>query len=199
MNRTLGVRLGPKGFIKHVMNQLQANKRYKENDSYDSRYRMALHYCLNRFFEADLKMKQEEYKDIKIEEIIESDTIDCDIVNIKFKTISDITKVNSKFKNLNDNNRNKIFQYVPKQIKERYKAFETAAYEVRKDKENKVNTKIRASKNDLILLVRYKHDKTPWNTIEPTDLPEIEADFEVGRLRAEDIQNELKQKNRDGK
>ena len=171
MNRTIGVRLGPKNFVKYVMNQLENNKRYKSDATYQQKYMMAMHHCINRFFEIDLKMEKEEYKNIKIDNVIEVEAVDCDLIYIIFKSIEDISKVNSKFKNLNETNRNKISQYVPKEVKLRFKAFKYAAFNIRQTKNNSVTTKIRASKNDLILLVRDKGDKTPWNTIEPTKIP----------------------------
>ena len=97
MNRTIGVRLGPKNIVKYVMNQLEANKRYDKEANYQTKYMMAMHHCINRFFEIDLKMDKDEYKNIKIENVIETEAIDCDLIYIVFKSIEDISKVNSKF------------------------------------------------------------------------------------------------------
>ena len=196
MNRTIGVRLGPKLFIKYVMNQLERNKRFDENITIQNKYVMAMHHCINIFFQQDLKISKDDYKKIKIEHIIENDDIDCDLVYIVFKTLEDVTKVNSQFKNLNDGNRNKISQYVPKEFRKRYKAFETVAFNLRQEKSNNVTTKIRASKNDLILLVRKKNEKTSWNQIEPITIPiEVskQARFEIGRLSNEDYIKEGEQ------
>ena len=50
MSRTIGVRLGPKLFIKYVMNQLERNKRFDENITSQNKYAMAMHHCINIFF-----------------------------------------------------------------------------------------------------------------------------------------------------
>ena len=65
----------------------------------------------------------------------------------------------------------------------------------------RVNTKIRSSKNDLILLSKEKSDKRPWNSIQPVDLPEIDQDFEVGTLSKEEllIEKEFKRINNENK
>ena len=82
------------------------------------------------------------------------------------------------------------------EIKNRFKAFELVAYNIWQEKGNKVTTKIRASKNDLILLVRNKNEKCSWNSIEPTKIP-VEASknarFEFGKLSSEDFINEGEQ------
>ena len=196
MNRTIGVRLGPKNFVTFVMNKLEQNKRYNKDTTHQTKYLMAMHQCINIFFKQDLKMEKKEYEKIKIGHIIESDQIDCDLIYIVFKTIEDVSKVNSKFKNLNEGNRNKISQYVPKELKARFKAFESIAYNIRQEKGNTVTTKIRASKNYLILLVRDKNVKCSWNSIEPTRIPletSKNAIFEFGKLSNEDFEKEGEQ------
>ena len=62
MNRTIGVRLGPKNFINYVMNQLEKSKRYNKDTSHQTKYLMAMHQCLNNVFQQDFKMSKEEYK-----------------------------------------------------------------------------------------------------------------------------------------
>ena len=118
------------------------------------------------------------------------------MVYIVFKTLEDVTKVNSQSKNLIDGNRNKISQYVPKEFRKRYKAFETVAFNLRQEKSNNLTPKIRASKNDLILLVRKKNEKISWIQIEPITIPiEVskQARIEIGRLSNEDCIKEGEQ------
>ena len=75
----------------------------------------------------------------------------------------------------------------PKSILKCYKGFEEAAYKLRIDNKNGINTKIRAGKDDLILLARQKNDKTPWSSIQQTLVPiDLEAEFEVGLISKED-------------
>ena len=141
----------------------------------------------------DLKLPKDQYQNTKISKIWDEVRQNHEIINVTFNGKDDIARINTNLKNLNKENSNKIYQYVPKSILSRYKGFEEAAYRVRIDNKNGVNTKIRAGKDDLVLLVRNKSDKTPWNMIHQTVIPlDLEADFEVGELTKEDKITEKK-------
>ena len=77
----------------------------------------AIRVLLQNFARQDLKIPTAEWTQIKIEKIVEDELKQCDIIYVTFGTIEDVMRVNSKFKNLNDKARNKIFQYVPTTIK----------------------------------------------------------------------------------
>merc|ERR1712105_517509 len=89
------------------------------------------------------------------------------VINIRFKTKNDIAKINSHKKNLTNNAKNNVYQYVSAPLLTRFIAWETAGYKIRNDRNQTVTTRIRAGKFDFYLLVRDKTDTTPWNMIKP--------------------------------
>ena len=101
----------------------------------------AIKLLLQDFAMNDLKINATEWKKIEIAKIEQDNNNKCEVVHVTFKTHEDIAAVNSKFINLNDKSNNKNFQYVPKALKKRFKAYETAAYQIRTDEFNLVNTK----------------------------------------------------------
>ena len=75
-------------------------------------------------------------------------------MHVTFQTKEDIAAVNSKFINIPERSKNKIFQYVHKSCMSMFKAYETAAYQLRVEEKNTIKTKIRPGKNNLYLLVK---------------------------------------------
>ena len=69
----------------------------------------------------------------------------------------------------------------------RFKAYENAAHEIRIDKKNTVQTRIRSGTNDFYLLVRNKGSSDSWNNIQKTPVPvDMDASFDAGKLSPED-------------
>ena len=81
---------------------------------------------------------------------------DSTVINIRFKTKNDIAKINSLKKNISSNSKNCVYQYVCPPLKDRFLAWETAAYSIRQESNQTVNIRIRAGKVDFYLLVRQK-------------------------------------------
>ena len=144
-----------------------------------------------------LQMPKDQWINTKIERIWQEEREDCEIINITFKSKSDIARVNPNLKNINHESRNKIYQYVPSTLLNQFKGFETAAYRIRSENNNDVNTKIRPGKSDFILIVRKKDDKTPWGLIGQTNVSkDVKARFEVGYLSEEDLIKDIESENR---
>ena len=87
-----------------------------------------------------------------VQKVWQEERLDSGVINVSFKTKADISRINSHLKNLNYNNSNLIYQYVPNSLLKRFKGFEAAAYKVRTDNHNGVRTKIRAGKMTLFSL-----------------------------------------------
>ena len=96
----------------------------------------AIKVLLQDFAKNDLKINAAEWKQIKIDKIEQEINNKSEVVHVPFNSHEDIAAVNNKFTNLNNQTNNKIFQYIPKPLKNRFKAYETAAYQLRSDEKN---------------------------------------------------------------
>ena len=187
MSRTLGLRVWHLNLIDLTLTNMKSRNNIDPKVSLKDQRAKVMKTIVRAFMTQDLHMTLKEYSEVNIESLEQEERDNSDIINVRFKTIADISKVNSKFVNLDVNNRNKVYQYVPNPLKNRYLAFETAAHQIRSDNNNQVNTKIRPGKQDFILLVRPKFNKTPWSQISQTFTPiNMNANFEVGNLNKAD-------------
>ena len=73
----------------------------------------AIKTIVRAFFIQNIKISVKEYSTVEKEGLQQEDRDNSEIIKVRFKTINDISKVNSKLVNLNQNNRNKIYQFVP--------------------------------------------------------------------------------------
>ena len=191
MSRTLGIRVGRIGMIESTKAKLIELGKLNLKLSKDQQKAQTLKALAQNFILSDLKLSKQEYANTNVVKVWQEERSDCEIINVTFKTKADIAKINSNLKNLNYENKNKVYQYVPNSLLKRFKGFEAAAYKLRIDNQNGVNTKIRAGKKDFVLLVRPKNDKTPWSQIQQTLVPvEMDARFEVGIISQKDLEIE---------
>ena len=98
------------------------------------------------FITNDVKLSKAEYANTNVLKVWQEERSDSEFINVTFKTKADVSRINSHLKNLNYNNSNRIYQYVPNSLLKRFKGFEAAAHELRIDHHNGVRTKIRAGK-----------------------------------------------------
>ena len=156
MSRTLGIRIGNTGLIEKTTNKLIELNKISKNINPNQQKQQTLKALAQNFILNELKLPKDQYLNTNINKIWDEERQNCEIINVTFKEKQDIARINSNLKNLNKQNSNKIYQYVPNSILKRFKGFEEAAYKLRIDNQNGVNTKIRAGKDDLVLLVRQK-------------------------------------------
>ena len=187
MSRTIGLRLGKDNMIDMTVQALSNCNKINSKLSNNDKRISAIKALLQGFAINDLQMNANDWKKIKIENMEEVIDKNNDIVNVTFQTQEDIAAVNSKFINIPIKSRNKIFQFVPKACKQVYKAYESAAYQLRFDENNSIRTKIRPGKSNFYLLVKKKTDQTPWSKISPTFVDiDKDIDFDVGEISEED-------------
>ena len=191
MSRTLGIRIGRVGMIEQTKDKLIELGELNLKLTKDQQKAQTLKALAQNFILNDLKLSKQEYANTIVTKIWQEERQDCEIINVTFKTKTDIARINSNLKNLNKENNNKMFQYVPNSLLKRFRGFEAAAYKLRIDNQNSINTKIRAGKTDFVLLSRQKTDKTPWSQIQQTLVPvEMDAKFEVGEISKKDMEIE---------
>ena len=191
MARTIGIRVGYSHLIELTHDSMKKRNKIDLKLSHEEQRAQVMKTIVRAFLIQDLKMSIKEYAEVKIESLEHEEREKYEIINVRFATINDTVKVNCKFINLEAESKNKIYQYVPKQLKTRFLAFETAAHKIRVDNQNSVTTKIRPGKYDFMLLVRNKSDKIPWSQVSQTFTPiDMSARFEVGILNKEDLEKE---------
>jgi len=191
MSRTLGIRVGRLGMIEATKVKLSELGKLDNKLNNDQMKAQTLKALVQNFITNELKLSNEEYANTNVLKVWQVERADCEVINVTIKTKADISKINSYLKNLNYKNSNLIYQYVPNSLLKRFKGFESAAYNLRTNHQNGVRTRIRAGKNDFILLVRQKDDFTPWSMIQQTIVPvDIDTKFEVGKISEEDLKIE---------
>lgn len=195
MARTMGVRITSAGNVKAALEKYKTY-RQKKGEVYvqDKAIENVGHSFFHRFMVDSLHMDGESISKVKnnITKFTFETTDNFDKVYVEFDTIGTIAVVNSFLTNLNKKDINKVFPYVHKDIRSRYKAFETAAFKLRMDNKN-IQTKIRPSQKDFMLLSRKKGSLTPWSAASQTFLPDdLDASFEVGKLNDADKITEKK-------
>ena len=143
MSRTIGVRAGPKGMIQETAKTMVKTAKMDSNTNDKVKTSIAINTIVSAFMYQDLKMTHNDWAKVNISSMIQEDRDNCDVINITFKEKSDISIVNSHLKNLKHESTHKMYQFVPKNLLNRFKGFESAARKRRIDSGNSLNTKIR--------------------------------------------------------
>ena len=138
----------------------------------------------------NLKMDNDEWMTIHIENILLTDN--TDIVFVEFKYKEDLSKFTAKAKNLPqgqgpDNPR--LIMYVDSRAMKRHKAILNIAKTLREHSNNTIQTTVRTGKNDFLIRTRPKGSTTPWTDIPPLKITQRIPEFEIGTY--EDIVEQM--------
>ena len=189
MTRSITIRLGSVGYINSVIPKLKKMFPNQKKLNTEQERQQAAKTLINKTIVQDLKMTEQEYNEIKIETIKITNEIEGEIATITFATKDDFFRVTSRYKYLNDTNKDTYSTAVHNNLKIRYRAWQNVAYKARVDSNHTVSTKIRPVPNnrDFILLIRRKDDKTAWSRISAT-ITSIDpvAIFQVGEISEDD-------------
>ena len=156
MSRTLGIRVGNSNIIQDTKNNLISMNKMDMSLSDNNQNIAAMKSVAQYFVINNLKISKENWTNTEIEAIWQDTNRDSTVINIRFKIKQDIAKINSLKKNIFSNSKNCVYQYVCPPLKDIFLAWETAAYSIRQESNQTVNTRIRAGQFDLFLLVRQK-------------------------------------------
>ena len=115
-----------------------------------------------------LKLTENEWQDIGIEEIKTTDN--SDIIFIKCANQEEAAKLTSKAKHLPQDtgpDTPRIIMHIDTRAKKRHQAILAIAKTIREHSKRSVQTTVRAGRMDFLLRQRPKGSMTPWNQIPP--------------------------------
>ena len=134
----------------------------------------------------NLKLTDEDWDDIHIREIRQTNSEEADIIFIERETREDAAKITVKAKNLVNNNKvddPRLVMFVDKRATKRFNAIQNIARTNRQKSEGTKQTTIRNGRYDFLLRQKDKGDTTPWNLIPPLNLDQDLPDIEIGMFK----------------
>ena len=116
----------------------------------------------------NLKLSEESWDSIQMEEIVQTQTEGSDIIFIKCKEEKDAQMITQNAKNLPQDTEGhgpRLVSYIDTRAKARHRAYIQIAKTLRENATKTIQTNIRTGRNDFLLRMREKGDPTPWSLI----------------------------------
>ena len=167
--------------IQKVEKQLAKKGMFKSTDTADMKRQKTVKSLIRTWSMKYLKMTDDDWEQIKIEDIQLTDN--TDIIFVNFKTKDDVTQFTSRAKNLAHDMGEKtprLVMYVDRRASKRHKAYVNIAKTIREHSNNSLQTSVRTGKNDFLVRSRPKGDNTPWSQIPPIQIVQELPQFEIG-------------------
>ena len=155
----------------------------KKSETLDTRLQRTSKSLIKTWTKKNLDMKDEDWDEIDVSEISQTNSDEANIIFIKCKTREGISKITSRAKNLpntNQENDPRLVMYVDARAKKRYSAIQSIAKSIRTKSNNTIQTSVRNGKYDFLLRQKMKGDPTPWGLIPPVKIEQVIPDFEIG-------------------
>ena len=159
----------------HPINAADIRRQGVEHNTEDENEKVK--FAVREYLRYELKMNHDTIKSLPVEKIWKPNRDDFDRVYVEF---SHEMYVNLCFRHAFKMRKEaRLIIYKPPQFFERSKVIEDIAYELREEKrntENPLQTRLRYSAVDLILLKKTK-DQSSWMTVKIDNLPPIDLSF----------------------
>merc|ERR1712059_195725 len=97
-------------------NKLIELNKISKNINPNQQKQQTLKALAQNFILNELKPPKDQYLNTNTNKIWDEERQHCEIINVTFKEKQDIARINSNLTNLNKENPNKIYQYVPNSI-----------------------------------------------------------------------------------
>ena len=135
----------------------------------------------------NLKLSEESWDSIQMEEIVQTQSEGSDIIFIKCKEEKDAQMITQNAKNLPQDTEGqgpRLVSYIDSRAKARHRAYIQIAKTLRENATKTIQTNIRTGRNDFLLRMREKGDPTPWSLIPPLKVTQKLPNFEVGLYKS---------------
>ena len=171
----------------HVEQTMRRNDDTDKDMDKDERWKKAMDETVKAFLKYEMKMKQEDIEELKINKIYPPAKDEWNILYVELETIEMVNFLMSFTQYMRrDRKEDKpsIEKYIPKELFARYSAIEKLAFEIRKQSNFKTATNVNFGETDLVLKTRSKDiqpggTRVPWRQIDPVTLPEDLPNFEM--------------------
>ena len=191
----IGIAPITKAEIEHTKKSMEKNGVFTKEDTNDDRTNITIKSLVKNFIKRELKITEDEWRDIDIISISPSTKENSDTFFVKVATLDDAHKITTKVSNLKTEGRTnppRIVPYVPTHLYKRRQDIEALAFHLRKKHNKNVTTTIRNTKRDYLLLMKNKNYPTPWREVIPYDFNGLVSDFDIGI--AQETEEETKQR-----
>ena len=134
----------------------------------------------------NLKLNEESWDSIQLEEIVQTQSEGSDIIFLKCKEDKDAQIITQNAKNLPqdpDGGGPRLVSFIDRRAKARHRAYLQVAKTLRENASKPIQTNIRTGRNDFLLRMREKGDLTPWSQIPPLKVNQKLPHFEVGLFK----------------
>ena len=165
----------------------------KDNEPWEEKRQQTIKSVLKSWAYNYLKISDEEWKSIQLEEISLTYSPESDILFMCCKTPADATKITSRARNLPPDPTGqgpRLVMFIDKRARARYRAFQSIAKTLR-DKATKngrkVQTNLPTGRTDFLLRLHQNGDPTQWSDIPPLQITQRLPHFEIGLYK--DIYN----------
>ena len=169
--------------LESIENKMIERGAMSKNQPKDIRRQRTIKSVVKSWAFKNLKLSEDSWDSIQLEELVQTQTEGSDIIFLKFKEDKDAQAITQNAKNLPqdpDGNGPRLVAYIDKRAKARHRAFLQVAKTLRENASKPVQTNIRTGRNDFLLRVREKGDPTPWSQIPPLKVNQKMPQFEVG-------------------
>ena len=157
-----------------------------EDDPCEERRQRTIKSVLKSWAAKYLKITEQEWKSIHIEEITQTYTEDSDILFLCCKSPDDASKITSKARNLPPDPTGqgpRLVMYIDKRACAQYRAFQNVAKTLRDEatqNDRRIQTNLRTGRTDFLLRIRQAGDPTNWSDIAPLRIEQKLPQFEIG-------------------
>ena len=195
--RTIGVEFRHENQIDITIKYLEKEGKIDPTIKKVEKEGIAMKMMIENYVLHEVKIPKEEWEDMKIDKFhscvkTDKSSMKSQIVYCRFVDPRDATAIRTSLADKPKHISNKLVQYVHPSAYNRWKIYDSIAYQYRL-KGN--NTKIWHGRSDFLLLVKSKSDKSKWSTQAPRIVSEnLLVDFDIGKLSDDDEEyyNQLK-------
>ena len=189
MKRTFGIETNNERQVHKTIEAMVKEKKIDPKLPYNAKEAIAMKAIVENFILNEAKIDKEDWESMVIDKFhVETkkrkDDSKVQVVYCRMVDARDVNKLRSKMADIDKEISSKLINYVHQAAFQRWKIFESMAWQFRKEGKS---TKIWHGKTDFLLLVKEKSDIQKWADIAPRFIPEhLLVDFDVGKLNEED-------------
>ena len=189
MKRTFGVETNNERQVDKTIKALENEKKIDAKLSYKVKESIAMKVIVENFILNEAKIDKEEWESMFIDKFHigtkkKKDNSRVQVIYCRMANPKDTNIIRSKMAEMDKETSSKLVNYVHQSAFQRWKIFDTMAWQYRKEGKS---AKIWHGKSDFLLLVKEKNDTQKWSDLAPRFVPEhLLVDFDIGKLNKED-------------
>lgn len=169
--------------VEALVKQMETRGIFDDTHTRTYKRSKAMQTTVHNFMQRQLKMSDEDRRNIEISTIFFSTNLQPTTIYIECVTVEDSAMIYRHASNLPHHTPNspQLDYFTPPQFYRRRTQIETLAWKIRTNSGGTIQTNIRQGRRDFILRQREKGSLIPWSQITPNIIPDTIAPFDIGK------------------